>query len=110
MLVEPAMVLFTRVLEVRRHRQRIGSIVVDAAVNLVPDFYAPTRRVLWRPQGSADWAELAKGDGEILGRICMENDRLRRMVHLPEEVAEGDLLCLLGVGAYDESMAYEFAG
>lgn len=110
LLVEPAMVLYSRVLEVRRSRQRVGSIVVDAAVNLVSDFFAPSRRVLWRPDGSGDWTELSKGDGEILGRICMENDRLRRMVDLPEDISEGDLLAFLGVGAYDESMAYEFAG
>ena len=30
--------------------------------------------------------------------------------HLPEDISEGDLLAFLGVGAYDESMAYEFAG
>ncbi len=109
MLVEPAMVLFSRVLEVRRNRRGSGSIVVDAAVNLLPDFYAPTRRVLWCPQGTEDWTQLAMGDGEILGRICMENDRLRGMVDLPTRLMEGDLIAFLDAGAYDESMAYDFA-
>jgi len=49
------------------------------------------------------------GDGEILGRICMENDRLRGMVDLPTRLMEGDLIAFLDAGAYDESMAYDFA-
>ena len=109
LVVEPAMVLVSRVLEVHRSREGVRAIVVDAAVNHLPDFHAPSRRVLWRPSGSNSWSELAKGNGEVLGRVCMENDRLRRMVDLPSSVTEGDAIAFLGVGAYDESMAYDFA-
>lgn len=109
MLVEPAMVLIARILEVHRKGGGIRSIVVDAAVNLLPDSSAPSRPVLWRRKGSDRWTELATGNGEILGRICMENDRLRRMVGLPSGMSEGDMVAFLGAGAYDESMAYGFA-
>lgn len=108
LIVESSSALISRVLEVHRNAHGVKGIVVDAAVNLLPDWEAPTKRVIWRPQGSDQWVELPTGQAEILGRVCMEEDRLRRMVDFPSTIAEGDLVAFLGVGGYDDSMAYEF--
>ncbi|MFP5351181.1 MAG: diaminopimelate decarboxylase family protein [Actinomycetota bacterium] len=44
----------------------------------------------------------------VCGKHCESGDILIRDVHLPEDVAEGDLLCIPATGAYTYSMASNY--
>lgn len=44
----------------------------------------------------------------VCGKHCESGDILIRDVHLPEDVAEGDLLCMPATGAYTYSMASNY--
>ncbi len=100
-------VLIVRVLEVRR-RPRGTDIVVDSGLPAMPHIVDRPHRVFVNRQNR--WLKLASGNDRILGNICMEDDVVHSDVALPENIAEGDVLVIADVGAYDSSMAFGFAG
>jgi len=109
-LVQPAMALAVRVLEVRRDAARadVRAVVVDGSLAEVPVSHLYPHRILVRDAWTGRWNPLGKGHGTILGRICMEDDILAHGVKLPRTIRAGDIMTICDVGAYDRSMAYEF--
>ncbi|MBM7773050.1 diaminopimelate decarboxylase [Actinokineospora baliensis] len=105
-LVERAMAVFTTVLDVRDGTHGRAA-VVDASIAELPDWVSHPHPVLWRAPG-AGWRRLPAGDESVLGRLCMEHDRPRAGITLPEGIAPGDHLLFLDAGAYDASMSYRF--
>lgn len=106
-LVQPAMGLAVRVLEVRRSRSQVIEAVVDGSIAELPEAWHYPHRVLWLdPNG--EWKVLGRGSSLILGRLCMEGDILATGVDLPQELKQGDILIFCDAGAYDRSMAYAF--
>ncbi|PPK63622.1 hypothetical protein V5P93_001978 [Actinokineospora auranticolor] len=105
-LAQPAMAVFSTVLDVRDGPDGRAA-VVDASVAELPDWAGHPHRVLWRRPG-ADWRVLGPGDEAVLGRLCMEHDRPRDGLALPADLAAGDHLLFLDAGAYDASMSYRF--
>ncbi|GLW93534.1 ATP-grasp domain-containing protein [Actinokineospora globicatena] len=105
-LVEPAMAVFTTVLDVRDGPHGRAA-VVDASIAELPDWGSHPHPVLWRAPG-APWRRLRPGDESVLGRLCMEHDRPRAGLALPDGIAEGDHLLFLDAGAYDASMSFRF--
>ncbi|RLK54806.1 ATP-grasp domain-containing protein [Actinokineospora cianjurensis] len=105
-LVEPAMAVFTTVLDVRDGRHGRAA-VVDASIAELPDWGSHPHPVLWRAPG-APWRRLPPGDESVFGRLCMEHDRPRAGLTLPDGIAEGDHLLFLDAGAYDASMSFRF--
>jgi diaminopimelate decarboxylase len=109
-LVQPAMALAVRVLDVRRPsaRREPSAVVVDGSLAELPVSHLYPHRILLREPFNGLWKPLGKGHGKILGRICMEDDVLASGVGLPKGVRPGDIMTICDVGAYDRSMAYEF--
>ncbi|WP_285503144.1 ATP-grasp domain-containing protein [Actinokineospora sp. NBRC 105648] len=105
-LVEPAMAVFSTVLDVRDGPAGRAA-VVDASVAELPDWTTHPHPVLWRPPG-ANWRRLGPGDEAVLGRLCMEHDRPREGLALPPGLRAGDHLLFLDAGGYDASMSYQF--
>ncbi len=106
-LSQRAMCLLTRVLEVRRGRERT-ELVVDGSIAELPDVRSHPHRIVSRNTAGkvAQWEE---GGDRILGRLCMEFDILADTVRIPRHIKAGDCLAFLDAGAYDASMAYVFS-
>jgi diaminopimelate decarboxylase len=100
-LAQPAGVIVTRVIEVRGAHEA----VVDASIAELPDAMSHPHRVLRRSGDT--WKPLETGEGQLLGRLCMERDIVARGVSL-DRVSEGELLVIADAGAYDRSMGYSF--
>jgi diaminopimelate decarboxylase/aspartate kinase len=109
-LAQPSMAIAMRVLEVRRRHGRISEVVVDGSIaELAYHNYSNfPHRILWQDGATRRWGELERGQGAILGRLCMEKDILAEAIDLPETIATGDLLVVCDAGAYDRSMSYSF--
>ena len=107
-LVQPAMGLATRVLEIRRSATGSTEVVVDGSIAELPDIWYYPHRIVWlRPEKS--WKLLGQpGTSRIMGRLCMEGDILAENIRLPERIKEGDFLIFLDSGSYDRSMSYAF--
>lgn len=104
-LLEPVGAIVTTVLSAAR-RDAGSSVVVDACVAEVPE--ALYRHHPVAHLRDAGWHILGSGDGDVLGRSCMESDVLGSNLDLGA-VRAGDLLAILDCGAYDTSMSYDFA-
>lgn len=106
-LVQDWMAVTTTVLEVR-HREGRTEIVVDASIACLSEAGHFPHRILRR--GPTEWASIpSPGSDRVLGPTCMEADVLAEGIQLPADIAEGDALLVLDAGAYDRSMAYDFA-
>ncbi|WP_432824709.1 hypothetical protein [Dactylosporangium sp. CA-092794] len=106
-VVEPAMVVVSSVLDVRRSREETA-VVVDASIAELADGTTQLAPVLWRARSAGGWRELPRGGDAVWGRLCMEHDRPRVGLRVPPGLAPGDRLAFLGAGAYDASMSYRF--
>lgn len=106
-LVEPSMVLLTRVLAIRG-RGSARAAVVDGSIAELPDETTRSRQALWRDPGIGAWRYLQDGRSAIYGRLCMEADIPAANVEIPPNLREGDHLALLDAGGYDHSMSYSF--
>jgi len=102
-LSQPLGVVVSRVLNARPSR---SSVVLDASLAELSNIdYHPHR--LLAHTDDRGWHRLPRGDGRLLGRLCMEADvlgRRRRVDHL----APGDTVVVCDAGAYDASMTYPF--
>ena len=107
-LTQSSMALATKVLDVRKKKNKIEEIVVDACIAEMPIAGVYPHSFLWKENISGAWKRLAKGKGRILGRICMEDDVLANELSIPENLKIGDELLLLEAGAYERSMSYGF--
>jgi len=105
-LVQPATVLVTTVVEVRRRGGSAAEAVVDASVSALPLARDYPHRILARD--GRRWQTLPAGQARILGSACMEHDVLAPDVSLPPRLRAGDRLVFCDAGAYDASMAYRF--
>ena len=95
-------VLLTRVI----YRKRSGDksfLVADAGMNdlLRPSLYDAYHEVRSVKEGAA------KAPADLVGPVCESGDYLARDRNLPD-IAEGDLLALMGAGAYGFSMASNY--
>ncbi len=107
-LVQSAMGLATRVLEVRRPNSNAIEVVVDGSIAELPDIWHYPHRVVWL-QSEGSWKLLDKpGTSRIVGRLCMERDILVENLSIPKEVKKGDIMIFLDSGSYDRSMSYDF--
>lgn len=106
-IVQPAMGLAVRVLEIRRSQYPTDEAVVDGSIAELPEAWRYPHRVLHiSPNGELKM--LHKGKSRLLGRICMESDVLVTDIEIPLDMREGDILIFCDAGAYDRSMAYAF--
>jgi len=106
-LVQDWMAVMTTVLEVRCRAGRIEA-VIDTSISDLPEAaHFPHRMLRLCPSG---WHPISSpGADRVLGSTCMEADILVDRVLLPVDLAVGDTLLVLDAGAYDRSMAYDFA-
>jgi diaminopimelate decarboxylase len=102
----PCEAVVARVLEVRQ-RESGREIVVDCGLPAIPQIADRRHRAFVRTD--AGWREMGEGADRILGCICMEEDIIRRDVALPEGPLDGALIAIADTGAYDSSMAFNFA-
>ncbi len=102
---EGAMVLVSRVIELRERDDR-REAVVDASIAELPNARYFPRHVHAVLADSA--ARLPAGRDRILGRICMEDDILATCIALPKSLRPGDFLAFSHAGAYEASMSYVF--
>ncbi len=107
-LVQPAMAVIARVLEVRPLFGEITEVVIDAAIAELPESAAYPHPILHKDQESGFWEVLPPGPSRVLGRSCMEEDVLATDVALPPALHAGDLLAIADAGAYDKSKSYTF--
>lgn len=106
-VVSPVEAVVASVLEVRAHKDGARDIVLDTATPAVPHaFKRPHRAFVHREMG---WHELQPGPDRMLGSVCLEEDVLRSELALPPDTRPGDLFVIADTGAYDSSMAYNFA-
>lgn len=106
-IAQPSMALATTVLEVRRGRDGVAEVVVDAAISDLPMAPFYPHRVYGRG-ADGGWRALGGGRDRLVGRICMETDILASDLALPKGLRPGDRLVIGDAGAYDASMAYNF--
>ncbi|WP_166364766.1 hypothetical protein [Pseudomonas akapageensis] len=107
-MVQHAMAVAVRVLEVRKHRGQPEEIVVDGSIAELPHASQYPHRILQKDHKTGQWQPMARGKARILGRLCMEDDILAPNVQLPEDIAEGKILAICDAGGYDSSMTYTF--
>jgi diaminopimelate decarboxylase len=102
-LSQPLGVVVTRVLDARPSR---SAVILDASLAELSNIdYHPHR--LLAHTDDRGWHRLPRGEGRLLGRLCMEADVLgrRRQVH---HLTPGDPIVVCDAGAYDASMTYPF--
>lgn len=102
-LTQEGEMLATRVLDVRK-----SALVVDACIAELPLSQSRPRSIFILNSKTQALLPLSTGKGQILGRICMEDDIIADGVELPDGVARGDVLILGDAGAYERSMSYVF--
>ncbi len=107
-IAQPTFALASRVIEVRERDGHVDEVVVDASIAELPEARSFPHRVAYRPSAARGWLGLPKGDGRVLGRLCMEDDVLAENVAIPHELKRDDIIVFADAGAYDHSMAYEF--
>lgn len=107
LLVEDSMLLLTKIIGFRERGEK-RDVILDTAINEVPDAGSFPHEMLWHDRKTRRWLRLADGDDRVLGRICMESDILRGDVALPRQMEMGDFMAIKSVGAYDASMAFPF--
>ena len=102
-LSQPLGVVIGRVLDARPSR---SEVILDASLAELSNIdYHPHR--LLAHTDERGWHRLPRGEGRLLGRLCMEADilgRRRRVEHL----SAGDTVVVCDAGAYDASMTYPF--
>jgi len=103
---EPGMAFVTRVLETRRSGSA-PSVVVDGSIAELPVIREFPRRVYASSEAGRS-QELLRGEGRILGRLCMEDDILATDIQIPDWLQKDDLIVFSDCGAYDASMSYRF--
>jgi diaminopimelate decarboxylase len=101
----PTEAVIVRVLEVRRSAPR-ADVVIDAGLPAMPRVREAGHRVFLRSRDA--WTQLRSGGDRILGCICMEEDVVKEGVSVAD-VREGDVIAICDTGAYDSSMAFDFA-
>jgi diaminopimelate decarboxylase len=99
-LVAEAGLLLTRVLRMKQGNGRRW-LVVDAAMNDLP---RPALYDAWHDVVPVTRALGAPVTYDVVGPVCESSDVLARARELPER-APGDLLAILGAGAYAAAMA-----
>ncbi|MBO9663764.1 diaminopimelate decarboxylase [Dokdonella sp.] len=99
-LVAEAGLLLTRVLRVKRGVER-DFLVLDAAMN---DLARPSLYDAWHEIVPLHGAARAMRRYDVVGPVCETGDTFARDRLLPE-CAAGDLVAILGTGAYGASMA-----
>jgi diaminopimelate decarboxylase len=102
-LSQPLGVVVSRVLDARPSR---SEAILDASLAELSNIdYHPHRLLAHTDEHG--WHRLPRGEGRLLGRLCMEADvlgRRRRVDHL----SPGDTVVVCDAGAYDASMTYPF--
>ena len=107
-LAQPTMALAMQVLEVRRQQSQVKEVVVDGSITELPKIDEYPHRILLLHVKTNRWQYLGRGEAQITGRLCMENDFLATNIGLPENIDVGDFLIVNDAGAYDKSMSYTF--
>ncbi|MEA2785241.1 MAG: diaminopimelate decarboxylase [Candidatus Eremiobacteraeota bacterium] len=101
----PTEALLTEVAEVRRRRGR-QEIIVDIGYPDWPQMHEYAHPVFaWRNER---WVPVGPGPDRFGGRTCLEYD-MAEGLRFPSDIAPGDRLLIGAVGAYDHSMAFDFA-
>jgi len=84
--------------------------VVDACISDMGSFPLHVHPLVWQEgSGKANWSSVEQGKDQLWGSICMEFDILGAAFKLPKTAAVGDHVLIAFTGAYDTSMAYDFA-
>lgn len=102
-LSQPLGVLATEVIDTRPSR---SEVVVDGSIAELSNIDYHDHRYLAHTE-KRGWHRLPRGEGRVLGRVCMERDifcNQRKVSHL----SQGDLIVACDAGAYDMSMRYPF--
>lgn len=108
-LVQPTMVLVSRVLDVRRNSDgTVDEIVVDASIAELPDIANAPHRTFFSVAATGELLSGGNGHAVVLGRLCMESDVLVRGIAVPKHIGLGDCFIVCDAGAYDASMSFAF--
>lgn len=107
-MAQPSMALAVRILEIRKTPSGAREAVVDGSIAELPMYFFYPHRILSRDKRSGDWGALKRGNGRLLGRLCMEHDIVATDIELPAAAEIGDVLIFCDAGAYDRSMSYVF--
>ncbi len=99
----PCGIYVAPVLERRRHE-----VVVNAGYPELSQIRTFDHRVLGVFKND-EIALLPKGEERILGRTCLEYDVIRDEVRLPDDADALQAIVIADAGAYDYSMAFNFA-
>jgi diaminopimelate decarboxylase len=102
-LSQPLGVVVSRVLDARPSR---SEVVLDASLAELSNVDYHPHRLLGHT-ADRGWHRLPRGEGRLLGRLCMEADVLGRR-RTVDHLAPGDTVVVCDAGAYDASMTYPF--
>ena len=103
-LSQPSQAVLARVVHVRRGVGGFREAILDAGIGDVPQLAAHPHRLAVARGGEI--SALEPGRDRLLGPLCMEGDMLAEGVHLPNDLAVGELVAICDAGAYDASMAF----
>jgi diaminopimelate decarboxylase len=102
-LAQPLGIVVSRVLDARPSR---NEVILDASLAELSNIDYHPHRLLAHTEEQG-WHRLPRGDGRLLGRLCMEADVLGRRRRV-DYLAPGDTVVVCDAGAYDASMTYPF--
>jgi len=111
-LVQEAMVLETRIIQLNRIHGRLEAICDGSGAELWDTgcarqlFLARQAPEVGPPELNV--RRLGAGRDVLLGRLCMEDDILADGIALPPDLTVGDLIWVTDAGAYSCSRAYAF--
>ena len=102
-LSQPLGVVVSRVLDVRPTR---SEVILDASLAELSNIDYHPHRLLAHTEEQG-WHRLPRGEGRLLGRLCMEADILGRHRQV-DHLSVDDTVVVCDAGAYDASMTYPF--
>jgi diaminopimelate decarboxylase len=102
-LSQPLGVVISQVLDSRPSR---NEVILDASLAELSNIEYHPHRLLAHTD-ERGWHRLPRGEGRLLGRLCMEADILGRRRQV-DHLSPRDTLVVCDAGAYDASMTYPF--
>jgi len=102
-LSQPLGIVLSRVLDARPSR---NEVILDASIAELSNIDYHPHRLLAHTE-ERGWHRLPRGEGRLLGRLCMEADILGRRRQV-DHLSADDTVVVCDAGAYDASMTYPF--
>ena len=93
----------------KKSDRQYHAVVVDACISDFGSMPVHVHPLVWQHHETGEWTAMKPGKDAMWGSICMEFDILGQNFRIPKGAQVGDHVLIAFTGAYDTTMAYEFA-